>query len=168
MFGGRSSIEDMTYKNGNHIRRIDDKNWYWISRSILNKYGYILKPTGLAVYNVLASYANSKSQTCFPTQKTIANRIGLCRETVNRKVKLLRENRLVRVKRLKGRCLYFLLRPDMILNHMPCDGQITRYVTQDHVNNNKNIKVINKYNRADIINGLKPISQHLKRYEKRS
>jgi DNA-binding MarR family transcriptional regulator len=158
----------MIHKSQNHIRRIDDKNWYWISQSILKQYGNILKPTGLAVYNVLASYANSKSQACFPSQKTIADRIGLCRETVNRKVELLRKNRLVRVKRIKGRCLYFLLKPDVILNHRLCDGRITRYVTQDHTNNNKEIKLINKNNRTDGFNNLKPMRQLLKRYDQRT
>ena len=155
----------MDHKYQNHIRRIDDKNWYWISQSILKQYGRILKGSGLAVYNVLASYANSKSQTCFPSQQTIADRIGLCRETVNRKVKLLREKQLIKVNRLKGRCLYFLLRPDVILNHSLCDVRITRYVTQDHINNNKEIKLINKNNGTDGFTNLKPISQLLNKYE---
>ncbi len=157
----------MNHNFQNHIRRIDDKNWYWISRSILKQYGHILGPAGLAVYNVLASYANSKSQTCFPTQETIADRIGLCRETVNRKVKHLREKRLIRVKRLKGRCLYFLLKPDVILNHTPCDGRITKYVTQNHTNNNKYIKIINKNKRTDGLNNFKPLRQLLKRYDRK-
>jgi len=152
----------------NKIRSLGDKNWYWVSKSVLNQYGRILKGSGLGVYSVLASYANSKSQTCFPTQKTIADRIGLCRETVNRKVKLLRENRLVRVKRLKGRCLYFLLRPDVILNHIPYEVRITRYVTQDHINNNKYIKINNKNNGTDGFNNLKPIRQLIKRYDPRT
>jgi len=157
----------MIQKTHNHIRRIDDKNWYWISRSILKQYGHILGPAGLAVYNVLASYANSKSQTCFPTQETIAERIGLCRETVNRKVKLLREKRLIRVKRLKGRCLYFLLKPDVILNHTPCDGRITRDVTQNHINNNKEIIINNKNNGTDGFNYLRSLEQLLKRYDQK-
>jgi DNA-binding MarR family transcriptional regulator len=157
----------MIQETHNHIRRIADKNWYWISQSILKQYGHILGPAGLAVYNVLASYANSRSQTCFPTQETIAERIGLCRETVNRKVKLLREKRLIRVKRLKGRCLYFLLRPDVILNHTPCDGRITRYVTQNYTNNNKYIKLINKNNGAGSLNNLQPLRQLIKRHERK-
>lgn len=169
MSGGRSFIEFMNYEEReNKIRSLGDKNWYWVSRSVLNQYGRILKGSGLGVYSVLASYANSNSQTCFPSQKTIADRIGLRRETVNRKIKLLRENRLIKVKRQKGRCLYFLLRPDVILNHTPCDGQITKYVIQDHINNNKYIKINNKNNGTDDFNNLKPIRRLLKRYDKRS
>ena len=150
----------------NKIRSIGDKNWFWVSKSVLSQYGRILKGSGLGVYSVLASYANSKSQTCFPSQKTIADRIGLRRETVNRKIRLLKENRLVRVKRQKGRCLYILLRPDVILNHTPSDGQITKYVIQDHTNNNKYIKINNKNNGTDGFNSLKPIGLLLKRYDK--
>jgi hypothetical protein len=152
----------------NKIRNLRNGHWYWINRAVLKRYGRILKSSGLAVYNILASYANSKSQTCFPTQKTIADRIGLCRETVNRKVKLLRENRLVRVKQVKGRCLYFLLKPNVTLDHGLCDGRITRYVTQNHINNNKKIKINNKNNGTEDFNNLKPLRRLLKRYDQRS
>ena len=152
----------------NKIRNLGNGHWYWISRAVLKRYGQILKSSGLAVYNVLASYANSNSQTCFPAQKTIADRIGLCRETVNRKVKLLREYRLVRVKRLRGRCLYFLLRPNVILNHMRCDGRITRCVTRNHINNKKEIKLNNKNNGNDGFNKLKSLNQLLKKYDQKA
>jgi hypothetical protein len=167
-FGERNSIEVMrNEEQKNKLRNLNDKNWYWVSKSVLQQYGPILKSSGIAVYSVLASYANSRSQACFPSQKTIAERIGLCRETVNRKVKLLTENRLVRAKRLRGRCLYFLLKPDVILNHSSCDGQITQYVAQNHTNNNKYIKIINKNNRASGIYNFKPMRKLLKRYDKR-
>jgi len=112
-------------------------HWYWINRAVLKRYGPILKSSGLAVYNVLASYANAKSQMCFPTQKAIGDRTGLCRETVNRKIRQLRELRLLKLKRLRGRCFYVLLKPDVILNHIRCDGQVTKGVILCHTNNNK-------------------------------
>ena len=151
----------------NKIRNLRNGHWYWINRAVLKRYGRILKSSGLAVYNILASYANSKTQTCFPTQKTIADRIGLCRETVNRKVKLLRENRLVRVKQVKGRCLYYLLKPDVILNHTRCDGRITKDVILCHTNNNKKIKLHNKNYGTEGFNNLKPLRRLLKRYDQK-
>lgn len=151
----------------NKIRNLRNGHWYWISRAVLKRYGPILKSSGLAVYNVLASYANAKSQTCFPTQRTIAERIGLCRETVNRKIRLMRENRLIRMKRLKGRCIYFLLKPDVILNHSRYDGRITKGVTLCHTNNNKKIKLYNKNNRTEGFNNLKPLRRLLRRYDQR-
>jgi hypothetical protein len=149
------------------IRSLRNGHWYWINRAVLKRYGPILKSSGLAVYNVLASYANSKSQTCFPTQKAIADRTGLCRETVNRKIRLLREIRLVKVKRLKGRCVYFLLKPDVILNHTRCDGRITKGVIPYHTNNNKKIKIFNKNNATGDSNNLKSLRRLLKRYDQR-
>jgi len=151
----------------NKIRNLRNGQWYWISRAVLKRYGPILKGSGLAVYNALASYANGRSQTCFPTQEAIAERTGLCRETVNRKIKLLRETGLLRVKRLKGRCLYFLLKPDVILNHTRCDGQITKGVILCHTNNNKKVKLYNKNNGTDGFKNLKPLRRLLKRYDKR-
>jgi biotin operon repressor len=151
----------------NKIRDLGNGNWYWISRAVLKRYGRILKSSGLAVYNVLASHANSKSQTCFPTQDAIAERTGLCRETVNRKIRLLRETGLVRVKRLKGHCLYFLLRPDVILNHTRCDGRITKDVIICHTNNNKKIKLYNKNNGTEGFNNIKSLRRLLKRYDKK-
>ena len=149
----------------NKIRNLQNGQWYWINRAVLRRYGRILKSSGLAVYNILASYANSKSQTCFPTQKAVADRIGLCRETVNRKVALLRTIGLIRVKRLRGRCLYFLLKPDVILNHTRCDGRITKDVILCHTNNNKKIRINNKNNGTDDFNNLKPLNKLIKKYD---
>lgn len=147
---------------------MQNDQWYWISRAILKRYGRILKSSGLAVYNVLASYANSKSQTCFPTQKAIADWVGLCRETVNRKVGLLKTIGLIRVKRLKGRCLYFLLNPDVILNHIRCDGRTTRNVILCHTNNSKEIKINNKNKGTVDFNNFKPLNQLIKKYDKKT
>ena len=75
--------------------------------SHIETYGRILKSSGLAVYNVLASYANSKSQTCFPTQKSIAEHLGLSIRTVNRKIRLLKDFKLIKVKKNKRPVLLF-------------------------------------------------------------
>ena len=168
-FGGRNSFEDMYYEERkNAIRSLGDKSWYWVSKSVLIRYGRILKSSGIGVYNVLASYANSKSQTCFPTQKTIADQIGLSRKTVNRKVRILKDFKLVRVQKTRGRCVYFLLKPYTPNETHVRDKRDTRYVTQDHTNNNKEIKLFNKNNGTDGFNNLKPMRQLLKRYDQRT
>ena len=168
MFGERSFIEYMNYEEReNKIRSLGDKNWYWVSKSVLNQYGLILKSSGIAVYSILASYANSKSQTCFPTQKTIAERIGLSRRTVNRKVRVLKDLNLVKVRRTRGRCLYFLLKPDAPNGIQARDKGDTKDETPGNINNNKYIKLINKNNGTDGSNSLKPIRRLLKRYDKR-
>lgn len=169
MFGERSSIENMNYEEReNNIRSIGDKNWYWVSKSVLNRYGRILRSSGIGVYNVLASYANSKSQTCFPTQKTIADRIGLSRKTVNRKVRIMKDLKLVRVRKTRGRCIYFLLKPYVPNGIQVRDKRDTRDETPGNINNNKYLKISNKNNRTAGFNNLKPIRQLLKRYEQKT
>jgi DNA-binding MarR family transcriptional regulator len=159
----------MTDKFINNIRRIDDKNWYWISHSILKQYGRVLKGSGLAVYNVFASYANSKSQTCFPTQKTIAERLGLSRRTVSRKVRMLKDLNLVKVRRTRSRCIYFLLRPDTPNGiHQIRQKRHIRYATSGVYNKNYLTRINNKNNREDGFNNFKPIRRLLKRYGQRT
>ena len=102
----------MNNDDKNEIRSLAEREWYWISRAILKKYGRILKSSGLAVYNVLASFANSENQTCYPTQKSIAGHLGLSVRTVNRKIRLLKDFKLIRVKKIRGRCFYSLLKVD--------------------------------------------------------
>jgi len=120
----------------NEIRSLAERGWYWISRSLLKQYGRILKSSGLAVYNVLASYANSNSQTCFPTQKSIAEHLGLSVRTVNRKIRLLKDFKLIKVKKKRGRCFYFLLKVDTPKGKRPYDKRDTRERTPGKSNNN--------------------------------
>jgi len=147
------------------IRSLGDRNWYWVSKPVINQYGRILRSSGIGVYNVLASYANYKSQTCFPTQQVIADRIGLSRRTVNRKIRILKDLKLVRVRRTRGRCIYFLLKPDAPNGIQVRDKRDTRDETPGNTNNNKYIKIIKKNNGTDGFNNLKPLSQLIKRYE---
>lgn len=153
----------------NKIRSLGDKNWYWVSQAILRRFGRILKSSGIGVYSVLAAHANYKSQTCFPNQKTIADRIGLSRRSVNRKVRMLKKLNLVRVKRLQGRCVYFLLKPDAPKGIQQMrQKRYKGYATSGVYNNNKLTIINNKNNGTDGFNNLKPIRQLLKRYDKRS
>jgi DNA-binding MarR family transcriptional regulator len=149
----------------NEIRSIYEREWYWINRAILKCYGRILKSSGLAVYNVLASYANSKSQTCFPTQKSIAGHLGLSIRTVNRKIRLLKDLKLIKANKITGRCIYLLLKVDTPKGIQLYDKRDTRNKTTGKSNNNKYIKINNKNNEANGFNNLKPLCQLIKGYE---
>jgi len=87
---GRKSVQ---------IRSLKEGDWYWIARSILRTYGKRLGPSGIAVYNALACYSDSKTQGCFPTRKTVARVLGLSRKTVSRKIDLLQKLRLILVEK---------------------------------------------------------------------
>jgi biotin operon repressor len=114
-------------------------------------YGKRLKSPGIAVYNVLASYANQETQTCFPTQRSIARHLGLSRTTVNRKIGLLRELGLVRVMKEKSRCLYYLLRPDVSDSIQPCSRGDTGSVSPENTNNNNGTRIINNFDDKNIL-----------------
>ncbi|HUU50574.1 MAG TPA: helix-turn-helix domain-containing protein [Nitrospinota bacterium] len=103
----------MTSNEKNEIRHIKNGDWFWINKKVLQLFSRSLKSSGLAVYNVLASFANSKSQACFPTQKTIAELIGMSKRTVIRRIRELQEFGLLAVEKRRGRCLYRLLKPEV-------------------------------------------------------
>ncbi len=56
--------------------------FYQIDNSIIDKYGSQLGVYGVAVYNVLAKYANGNGDSIFPSYKTIANQLGISRRKV--------------------------------------------------------------------------------------
>jgi len=131
----------MSENEKNKIRSLSRHGWYWINREILAGYGKRLKSSGIAVYNVLASYANQGTQTCFPAQRTIADQIGLHRVTVNRKISQLSQLGLLKIERQKDRCLYSLLSPDVSDPLHPCSKSYTRDVSPDNINNNKRTRI---------------------------
>jgi DNA-binding MarR family transcriptional regulator len=151
------------------IRDLRNGGWYWINRHIINQYGKILRASGLAVYNVLASYANSNTQTCFPTQKSIAGHLGLSVRTVNRKIRLLKDFKLIKVKKKGDRCFYSLLKVDTPKGKRLYDKRDTRDRTLGKSNNNKLIKINNKNQSVNKnIYNFKPISRLIKTYGQRS
>ena len=128
------------------IRSIKRGKWYWIDKGILKNYASELKSSGLAVYNVLAYFANSKSQSCFPTQKTMAKLIGLSRRTVSRKIRFLKNKRLIAIERMNGRFKYFLLFPKESKDHRGCDKKDTSHETQGNTNKNNRTRINNNVN----------------------
>jgi DNA-binding Lrp family transcriptional regulator len=101
----------MTSNEKYEIRRIRNGGWFWINKKVLQLFSRSLKSSGLAVYNALASYANSKNQACFPTQKVIAELIGMSKRTVIRRIRQLKELGLIGVERKGNRSVYRLLKP---------------------------------------------------------
>jgi len=136
-------------KKNNKIRSIEKSGWYWIDREILTQYGRKLKPSGIAVYNVLASFANNDTQTCFPTQQTIADLIGLSRATVNRKIRLLKELGLINIIKLNQHSLYFLLGPGELNHSARCIREIIRDVPKHNMNDNNRTKINNNVNKKN-------------------
>ena len=152
----------------NEIRRLKNGAWFWINKKVLQLFSRSLKASGLAVYNALASYANFRNQTCFPTQKSIAGHLGLSVRTVNRKIRLLKDFKLIKFKKIRGRCFYTLLRIDTPKGKRLYDKRDTKDRTPGKSNNNKLIRINNKNKKANgDINNFKPVSRFLKAYGQR-
>jgi DNA-binding transcriptional ArsR family regulator len=121
----KSHLAEQHFENidsSDQIRNIKCGDWFWISRACLLSHGRALKPSGIAVYNVLASFANSKTQSCFPTHKTIAKIAGTSKRTVSEKIRLLEKLRLIRLDRQEGQSIYQLLECDQVKKVNP-EGQ---------------------------------------------
>ena len=90
-------------------RSLAHGDWYWIPRAVITGYASEIGARALAVYNFLAAYADSR-QTCFPSQKYMAERLGCSRSTVNKAVKTLAAAGLVGIeKRSRYHLVYTLL-----------------------------------------------------------
>lgn len=98
-----------TVENTAVTRKIANGGWYWISKKILRAHAKSLGPAGIAVYNVLAFFANTNTQACFPTHKTIGKIAGISKRTVGQKLQLLEREGLIRRERQEGRTVYYLL-----------------------------------------------------------
>jgi len=79
-------------------RKLQDKQWYWVDKTVLHRYGRKIGVYGLGVYSVLSSYTNSYTQISYPSHDTIAQIIGTDRRTVARKLKLLAKIGLIRIE----------------------------------------------------------------------
>jgi len=82
-------------KENNNVRELKNGSWYWIDKIIIQKYVPKIGAMGFTVYSFLASLTNS-NQSCFPSQKYIAERIGCSRSTVNKTIKVLVKCGLIR------------------------------------------------------------------------
>ena len=62
------------------------------------------------MYNFLACFVD-KNQFCFPSQKYIGDCLGFSRATVNKAIRILEENKLIRIeRRSRYHCEYYLLK----------------------------------------------------------
>jgi hypothetical protein len=77
------------------------QRFYMIDNVVLDRYGKELKPTGIAVYNGLARYTNREG-TCWPSQTTLANLVGMSRMQVSREIKKLEQLKLISVEHKFG------------------------------------------------------------------
>lgn len=73
------------------------KGFFTIDNELLDRFGADLGPYGLAVYMALARFANQDS-TCWPSLATIAQRTGMSRRQVIRKITHLQSLELIAIE----------------------------------------------------------------------
>jgi len=126
---------------GIKIRDIRNGDWYWIHKVIYERYAEKIGALGLALYNAYAYYADRQAK-CFPTQKTIAKKLGIGRRTVQKLNKILEENGLIRIEsgKEKGRAnTIYLLRVGCSEEAQGCASDPHPSAHEGHtVNKNKN------------------------------
>jgi DNA-binding MarR family transcriptional regulator len=136
------------------IRSLNKDGWYWSNKRIISEYGRRIRPSGLAVYDILCYFANSKTQTCYPTKKAIADLLGISRKTVSREIKLLTEIGLVKREISKGRRIYSLLEPRGTYGTPGGDKRDTTGGTSGITNKNYITRIINNFVNDDMKNSF--------------
>ncbi|WP_346913839.1 helix-turn-helix domain-containing protein [Clostridium sp.] len=106
-----------------------------------------LTTTDKAVFMALSTFAFNGKDTCFPSQKTIANMLNICTRTVQRSLKKLKDVGYVKVERNLGYVnLYTLFKP--VIERMVTEVKETITRVKNTYNNSKKNKFTN-YNQRD-------------------
>lgn len=136
----------MNEKNSNkdgQARELKGGEWYWIHRAVIQDHAADIGTMGIAVYNVLASMADS-NQECFPSQQYIADCLGYSRATVNRAIKVLLKHGLIGVeKRSQYHCVYQLLKVRCRAGETEMSNRGNRDVLPIDTNKNQLTKINN-------------------------
>jgi DNA-binding transcriptional MocR family regulator len=91
------------------IRKMNSGGWYWVSKAVIQEYAARVGLLPIGIYHFLASMVNG-NQSCFPSQKYIAERLGCSRSSVCRAMRILETHGLIKVdKRSRYHCVYRLL-----------------------------------------------------------
>ncbi len=77
--------------------------WFWVHDAILDRFGKVLGPIGIAVYVCLCRFAG-KERTAFPSLGKMATLIGVCKRSV--------QTALIRLEELKLICIIHRSRED--------------------------------------------------------
>jgi biotin operon repressor len=133
-------------KKANNIRDFKNGNWYWVDKLIVQKNVPKIGTMSFTVYSFLASLAD-KNQSCFPSQKYIAESIGCSRSTVNKAIKALVKYGLI-IKKRKDRyhCTYSLIKVRCRAEETQMSHTGKSDVTQRNTNDNKRIRNNNNNN----------------------
>jgi hypothetical protein len=80
----------------NRLRDERRRSFYMIDNEIIDTYGPTIGVYGIAVYNVIAKYANAHGENAFPSYQTIADAINISRRKAIDTIELLVKKGLVK------------------------------------------------------------------------
>jgi hypothetical protein len=104
----RDEIQVRDFRNG---------DWLWVSKIVIQT--SLLSASTKIVYFALASFANSKSQKCYPSTNNIARMVKITQPTVIKALKDLIKYKLIAIEYRKGKVnIYSLLK----VNHLKSLG----------------------------------------------
>jgi DNA-binding transcriptional regulator YhcF (GntR family) len=152
------------------IRNIGDGDWYWIPRIVFEEYTPKIGVIGLALYNAYSSYARDKS-VAFPSQRTLAEKLGLSIKTIIKYNRILEANGLIKIERKRGRTnLVTLLKVEnvnQVHTHPVTDSVKVVKEVQTKENNMKEntIKVDAKASPIDVIEYFRGRVREIKGFE---
>ncbi|HTY11516.1 MAG TPA: helix-turn-helix domain-containing protein [Bacteroidota bacterium] len=138
----------------NDIRKMEDGGWYWVSKPVIQEYAPKVGFLSACVYHLLASMAD-ENQSCYPSQRYIAEKLGCCRSSVSRAVRKLKDQGLIRSNG-KGRdhSVYQLLKVRSCTSAIQVshrcnsdDAPVDTNNTSLTRNNNNNVVSVKKINR---------------------
>ena len=78
-----------------NIRDCRNGNWYFVDNKLIKEFGKFLGFQGVAVYNVLAMYANNETQSANPSFKTVGDQIDMSRRHVMRMIDKLEQCNII-------------------------------------------------------------------------
>lgn len=133
------------------IRDLRNGGWYWIHKAVIQKHAQKIGAIGIAVYNFLASLADSR-QTCFPSQRYIAEHLGYSRSYINGTLKLLEKNGLIKIeKKGRRRRIYHLLKVRCQPDRTQVSTIANSDVNQGDNNNTKLTRIINNIDNKNFL-----------------
>lgn len=77
------------------------KDYFWLDNALIKEFGGLLGPVCISIYACLAKHSDQKTQTSFPSQKTIAREIGTTERTVRNHIGKLIQYNIIRSSRKK-------------------------------------------------------------------
>ena len=71
------------------LRDARKRCFYIVDNDLIDRYGPVIGAYGVAVYNLIARYADNNGENAFPSYPTIAKKLGMSRTKVVQTIELL-------------------------------------------------------------------------------